>query len=75
MEILTFIDNSRIERDKQTDDFRIIGKLAHKHYFKTWDKIRYLYPKMPTENQSILVEDVLMSEKYDVEDVLKFEVI
>ena len=62
MEVLTFIDNSRIERDIQADDFRIIGKLAHTHYFKIWDKFRYLYPKMPTENQSILVEDVLKFE-------------
>lgn len=73
MEVLTFIDNSRIERDIQTDDFRIIGKLAHKHYFKMWDYVVRNYNKTTAE-QSEIVENLLMNGEYK-EDVLRFEVI
>ena len=74
MEILTFTDNSSIERDKQKDDFRIIGKLAHTHYFKMWNYVRKNYFNKTTEQQSEIVHDLLMNGKYR-EDVLKFEVI
>jgi hypothetical protein len=74
MEVLTFIDNNRIERDIQTDDFRIIGKLAHTHYFKMWDYVRKNYSNKTTEQQSEIVHNLLMNDEYK-EDVLKFEVI